>query len=57
MTEERPSIEVLIRDCKTKSEQIRKLAESEYSRTDIAKALGIRYQHVRNVPENSRQRR
>lgn len=33
----------------TKSDKIRALSESGYSRGDIAKFLGIRYQHVRNV--------
>jgi bifunctional DNA-binding transcriptional regulator/antitoxin component of YhaV-PrlF toxin-antitoxin module len=33
----------------TKSDKIRALSENGYSRADIAKFLGIRYQHVRNV--------
>lgn len=33
----------------TKSDKIRVLSEAGYSRGDIAKFLGIRYQHVRNV--------
>jgi AbrB family looped-hinge helix DNA binding protein len=33
----------------TKSDKIRALSESGYSRGEIAKFLGIRYQHVRNV--------
>jgi hypothetical protein len=33
----------------TKSAKIRALAERGYSRADIARFLGIRYQHVRNV--------
>jgi AbrB family looped-hinge helix DNA binding protein len=33
----------------TKSAKIRALSENGYSRGDIAKFLGIRYQHVRNV--------
>jgi AbrB family looped-hinge helix DNA binding protein len=33
----------------TKSDKIRALSEGGYSRGDIAKFLGIRYQHVRNV--------
>ena len=33
----------------TKSDKIRALSEHGYSRGDIAKFLGIRYQHVRNV--------
>lgn len=33
----------------TKSDKIRALGEAGYSRGDIARFLGIRYQHVRNV--------
>lgn len=33
----------------TKSSKIRYLASLNYSRGEIAKHLGIRYQHVRNV--------
>lgn len=33
----------------TKSDKIRALARAGYLRTEIAKALGIRYQHVRKV--------
>jgi len=33
----------------TKSAKIRALADAGYDRAEIAKALGIRYQHVRNV--------
>jgi bifunctional DNA-binding transcriptional regulator/antitoxin component of YhaV-PrlF toxin-antitoxin module len=33
----------------TKSDKIRVLSESGYNRSDIARFLGIRYQHVRNV--------
>jgi AbrB family looped-hinge helix DNA binding protein len=33
----------------TKSDKIRVLSEHGYSRGDIARFLGIRYQHVRNV--------
>lgn len=34
---------------KTKSDAIRDLSSKGYTRSDIAKMLGIRYQHVRNV--------
>src|SRR3954471_10327836 len=34
---------------KTKSARIRALAKVGYARADIARFLGIRYQHVRNV--------
>jgi hypothetical protein len=33
----------------TKSAKIRALADAGYDRTEIARVLGIRYQHVRNV--------
>lgn len=33
----------------TKSAKIRALAAKDYSRSEIAKFMGIRYQHVRNV--------
>lgn len=36
---------------KTKSAVIRKLASEGHKRADIARAMGIRYQHVRNVLE------
>src|SRR6266581_1667882 len=49
MTGERQPIEVLIRDLTTTSDKIRKLARFGYTRTEISKALGIRYQHVRKV--------
>src|SRR5689334_12654550 len=42
---------------KTKSDKIRKLAASGYSRSDIAKFLGVRYQHVRNVLVDDERRR
>ena len=35
--------------CKTKSEEIRARAAAGESRASIAKAMNIRYQHVRNV--------
>jgi bifunctional DNA-binding transcriptional regulator/antitoxin component of YhaV-PrlF toxin-antitoxin module len=35
----------------TKSAKIRALAQAGYPRADIARHLGIRYQHVRNVLE------
>jgi|GEM_PF-2762899 len=36
-------------DCKTKSEEIRARSKDGQSRAFIAKAMNIRYQHVRNV--------
>jgi len=41
--------EVAYSNCKTKSAQIRARAAAGQSRADIAKAMNIRYQHVRNV--------
>ena len=38
-----------IADLPTKSAKIRALGHEGWSRSDIAEALGIRYQHVRNV--------
>lgn len=39
----------VMEEYKTKSAAIRYFASKDYSRSDIAKAMGIRYQHVRNV--------
>ena len=41
--------EVPYAGCKTKSEEIRARAKDGQKRAFIAKAMGIRYQHVRNV--------
>jgi c-di-AMP phosphodiesterase-like protein len=38
-----------VRKCGSKSAAIRKLHADGRSRGDIAKLLGLRYQHVRNV--------
>ena len=46
----------LTRGLATKSDKIRALSESGYSRGDIARFLGIRYQHVRNVLVQSAKR-
>jgi AbrB family looped-hinge helix DNA binding protein len=40
----------------TKSAKIRALAEQGYPRADIARALGIKYQHARNVLERNKAR-
>jgi hypothetical protein len=40
---------ILVKDLTTKSAKIRRLAEAGYARADIARFLGIRYQHVRKV--------
>ncbi len=42
-------IKTLMSDLKTKSAVIRFLASEGHKRSAIATALGIRYQHVRNV--------
>ena len=39
----------LLEDLQTKSNVIRFLASRKFSRTEIAKFTGLRYQHVRNV--------
>jgi len=39
----------LVEDLPTKSAKIRRLDEAGLSRSEIAKFLGLRYQHVRNV--------
>jgi len=42
-------VDALMKEHKTKSAVIRYLSGTGMSRSDIAKTLGIRYQHVRNV--------
>jgi AbrB family looped-hinge helix DNA binding protein len=41
---------------RTKSDKIRALSAAGYSRAEIAKFLGIRYQHVRNVQVQSQKK-
>jgi hypothetical protein len=48
MNERRPAGEI-VHGLRTKSEKIRALADAGYERAEIAKYLGIIYQHVRNV--------
>ena len=48
MNERRPAGEI-IHGLNTTSDKIRALANAGYDRADIARYLGIRYQHVRNV--------
>lgn len=43
------NIDKLSAELKTKSAMIRYFGSKGYSRSDIAKAMNIRYQHVRNV--------
>ena len=45
----RLSMSELTKSLRTKSDKIRTLSAAGYTRSDIAKFLGIRYQHVRNV--------
>jgi bifunctional DNA-binding transcriptional regulator/antitoxin component of YhaV-PrlF toxin-antitoxin module len=44
-----PNMEEVVAGLTTKSEKIRRLGNSGYTRQQIADFLGIRYQHVRNV--------
>ena len=44
-----PSMERAVAGLTTKSDQIRALYREGYSRSEIRRFLGIRYQHVRNV--------
>lgn len=46
---ERPSADQVIRDCRTTSDKIRALIRAGYLRTEVARLLDIRYQHVRKV--------
>src|SRR5688572_16077871 len=45
----RPAMEDVAGRFQTKSDKIRGLAKAGYSRAEIARYLGVRYQHVRNV--------
>src|SRR5881394_2618144 len=45
----RPSFDDIVTGLETTSDKIRALARADYPRTEIAKLLGIRYQHVRKV--------
>ena len=46
---QRRSPEEIVRGLQTTADKIRALANAGYDRTEIAKFLNIRYQHVRNV--------
>ena len=48
-SEKKDEMEKLADGLPSKSAKIRKLAAAGYERADIARFLGIRYQHVRNV--------
>lgn len=49
MEEIRPAYNEIIKGLATKSAKIRALAQAGYSRSDISKIVGVRYQHVRKV--------
>lgn len=49
MAVERVPAEAVVDGLKKKSDKIRQLAKAGYTRSEISKLLGIRYQHVRNV--------
>lgn len=49
MADGRRRMDEVISGLPTKAAKIRALDQSGYSRSEIAKHLGIRYQHVRNV--------
>lgn len=46
---QRQSPQDIVQDLRTTSDKIRALGSAGYDRVEIAKFLGIRYQHVRNV--------
>ena len=50
------SMPQIVSGLQTKSAKIRALHKAGYARSDIARFLGIRYQHVRNVLIQSQQR-
>lgn len=45
----RSKMDTVCKGLETKSAKIRALAAAGYTRSETAKYLGIRYQHVRNV--------
>jgi hypothetical protein len=53
MTYDRDTVLPALEGMKTKADKIRALAQAGYLRTEIAKILGIRYQHARHVLERS----
>lgn len=52
-----PSVEEILASRATVADKIRALDAQGFSRADIARLLGKRYQHVRNVLEGDRQAR
>src|SRR5580704_403010 len=56
MSSETDRMQAIAAPYKTVSDKIRALAGAGYERADIARVLGKRYQHVRNVLEGDAQR-
>jgi hypothetical protein len=52
----RPAVDAIIRGLQTKSDKIRALARVGYPTAEIARLLGLRYQHVYNVLDASGER-
>lgn len=57
MKDRAAAIDRIVRSDATKSDRIRKLDELGLARADIARALGVRYQFVRNVLVDDERRR
>lgn len=49
MTTQNPKVDTILKKDTTKSQKIRELDSLGLTRSQIAKVLNIRYQHVRNV--------
>ncbi|MDA0306136.1 MAG: hypothetical protein O3B76_07595 [Proteobacteria bacterium] len=54
--EQKNAMKQLCAGMKTKSDKIRTLGSADYTRSDIARFLDIRYQHVRNVLERAKEK-
>lgn len=52
----RVAMDKVVAGLRTKSDKIRALGRARYERGDIARYLGIRYQHVRNVLVDAEQK-
>lgn len=57
MKDRAAAIDLIVRSDATKSDRIRKLDDLGLARADIARALGVRYQFVRNVLVDDERRR
>ena len=57
MKDQGAAIDRIVHSDATKSDRIRKLGELGLARADIARALGVRYQFVRNVLVDDERRR